>query len=469
MEILAQGRHLAALAVVHLAITDLQTDTARFDKIGQTGSQLGTGHFVHMGMGQYRNATASPYPAHRLGQCRPAGLDVTDLASTKVFAESTIHIGNHATVDQIAGEMWSSDFFRPATGQINDVGKVDVMTNPLRQTTGDGFAALSANAILMLLCHANGLTVRIKVQANHVYRNTAPDRRQLNTTDQTNATIGSRFTGKTEPVGAIVVGNSQCFDATTGCQPHQIDRSVVAIRGRRVAMQINPGVQMDALFWFSHNPCHCKCSQTHKRMKLILDFLPIVAFFLVYKNAPAVLEWLQPMLSADHYQAVAALEPIVLATAVLIPATILQIAWIRFSTGKFENMHLVTLALVIVMGGATVIFQDKTFIQWKPTVVNWLFAAGFLGTWLLTGKTLLERMMGENLQLPPRVWVQLNHAWTVFFVASGIANLVVAYNFSEDIWVDFKLFGLLGLTIVFVLAQSVFLYRYINQDHHEEQ
>jgi intracellular septation protein len=204
-------------------------------------------------------------------------------------------------------------------------------------------------------------------------------------------------------------------------------------------------------------------------MKLILDFLPIVVFFLAYKFAPELVQALQPILSAEQHQALTTMQPIVLATAFLIPATILQILYIRLSTGKFENMHLVTLALVVVMGGATVILQDKTFIQWKPTVVNWLFAAAFMGTWLITGKTLLERMMSQNLTLPAHVWVQLNHAWTVFFVASGIANLVVAYHFSEETWVNFKLFGLLGLTIVFVLAQSVFLYRYINHDNEESR
>ena len=204
-------------------------------------------------------------------------------------------------------------------------------------------------------------------------------------------------------------------------------------------------------------------------MKLILDFLPIVVFFLAYKFAPELTSALEPLLSADLHQSIAAMQPIVLATAVLIPATILQILHARLTTGKVETMHLVTLVLVIVMGGATVILQDKTFIQWKPTVVNWLFAAGFLGTWLVTGKTLLERMMGQNLILPARVWVQLNHAWTGYFLVSGIANLVVAYNFSEEIWVNFKLFGLLGLTVLFILAQSVFLYRYINQDNHEER
>lgn len=199
-------------------------------------------------------------------------------------------------------------------------------------------------------------------------------------------------------------------------------------------------------------------------MKLLVDFLPIVIFFLVYKSAPELIEWLSPWLSAEQTATLESTQPIILATAVLIPATMLQILYGRLTTGKIEKMHLVTLALVVVLGGATVVLQDKTFIQWKPTVVNWLFAAVFLGAQWFTNKTLLERLMGQNLTLPAPVWVQLNYAWVGFFVLSGVANLVVAYQFSEETWVNFKLFGLLGLTILFIIAQSLFLYRYTQNE-----
>ncbi|WP_430462918.1 septation protein A [Thalassolituus sp. LLYu03] len=200
-------------------------------------------------------------------------------------------------------------------------------------------------------------------------------------------------------------------------------------------------------------------------MKLFLDFLPIVVFFLVYKFAPQAVAFLSPWLSDEQITLFTDM-PILLATLVLIPATILQVAYIRFTTGKVEKMHLVTLALVVVLGGATVALQDKTFIMWKPTIVNWLFAAAFLTSQWFTRKSLLQRMMDQALSLPAPVWVRLNYAWVAFFVISGLANLYVAYSFPEDIWVDFKLFGLLGLTVLFIIGQSLFLYRYMN---HEEQ
>lgn len=201
-------------------------------------------------------------------------------------------------------------------------------------------------------------------------------------------------------------------------------------------------------------------------MKLLIDFLPIVIFFLVYKWAPELIGAVSPILSPDMVATLEATKPIVIATGVLIPATIIQVIYLRITTGKVEKMHLVTLALVVILGGATLISQNAEFLMWKPTIVNWLFAAAFLGTQWFTEKSLIQRMMEQAMTLPDHVWTRLSYAWVAFFVVSGLANLYVAYTFSEELWVDFKLFGLLGLTILFIIGQSLFLYRYMN---HEEQ
>ncbi|ANG61896.1 septation protein A [Marinobacterium aestuarii] len=177
-------------------------------------------------------------------------------------------------------------------------------------------------------------------------------------------------------------------------------------------------------------------------MKLLLDFLPIIIFFAVYKT------------SGD----------IILATAVLIPATMLQMLYTWIRTHRIEKMQLVTLVLVVLMGGATVIFQDKTFIQWKPTVVNWLFGAVFLGSQFIGKKTVVQRLMDANIALPAQAWRNLNIAWVIFFISMGIANLAVAYSLSEEAWVNFKLFGMLGLTFVFILAQGFYMSRHIQSD-----
>lgn len=199
-------------------------------------------------------------------------------------------------------------------------------------------------------------------------------------------------------------------------------------------------------------------------MKLLIDFFPIGIFFLVYKFAPESVALIAPLISPEQEAFLLQTKPIMLATAVLIPTTILQILYTRISTGKVEKMHLVTLALVVLLGGATLSLNDSNFIKWKPTVVNWLFAVAFLLSQLLTKKSLLQRMMDANLKLPEPVWVKLNYAWVVFFVLSGAINLWVAYGFSEAAWVNFKLFGMLGLTLVFIVLQSIFLYKYIKQE-----
>jgi len=199
-------------------------------------------------------------------------------------------------------------------------------------------------------------------------------------------------------------------------------------------------------------------------MKLLLDYLPIAIFFIVFKMAPDLIEALSPYLSEDQISLLSGTEPLILATAILIPATILQIVATKLIWGKIEKMHLITLGIVLVMGGLTVALNDKMFIMWKPTIVNWAFALGFVGYRLFSGNHLLEKMMSGNLSLPESVWTKLSTAWIIFFVASGILNLIVAYNFSEDIWVDFKLFGMLGLTFVFIIAQGIFLSRYIKEE-----
>lgn len=173
-------------------------------------------------------------------------------------------------------------------------------------------------------------------------------------------------------------------------------------------------------------------------MKLLLDFLPVIIFFAVYK------------FSGD----------IILATAVLIPATLAQMAYTWFTTHKIEKMQLVTLGLVIVLGGATVLFDNKAFIQWKPTVVNILFAAAFLISQFIGKKTIVERLMGQAIELPSLVWKRLNMGWVGFFTAMGILNLIVVYTLSEEAWVNFKLFGMLGCTLVFILAQGIYISRH---------
>ena len=208
-------------------------------------------------------------------------------------------------------------------------------------------------------------------------------------------------------------------------------------------------------------------------MKQLFDFFPILLFFVIYKfylDLPdemilGINAWLPLMELAPGE----ASDAIYLATLAAIVATLAQVALAAIIVKKIEKMPLITLALLLVFGGATLALKDPVFIQWKPTAINWLFALVFAGSHAIGDKPLIQRMMGHAIEITePRVWVQLNLAWVGFFVVAGIANLVVApaidpfgLQFSEDTWVDFKLFGLMGMTLVFVVAQAIFLARYM--------
>ena len=208
-------------------------------------------------------------------------------------------------------------------------------------------------------------------------------------------------------------------------------------------------------------------------MKQLFDFFPIVLFFILYKfylDLPdemilAVNDWV-PLMSLTPGESS---DAIYLATLAAIMVTLVQVIGAAIVVRKVEKMPLITLALLVVLGGMTLAFKSPVFIQWKPTAINWLFALVFLGSHVIGEKPLIERMMGHAIEIDDkRVWNQLNLAWVAFFVVAGIANMIVApeidpfgLQFSEDSWVDFKLFGLMGMTLVFVVAQALYLARYM--------
>lgn len=176
-------------------------------------------------------------------------------------------------------------------------------------------------------------------------------------------------------------------------------------------------------------------------MKLLFDFFPIILFFVAFKIAG-----------------------IYVATGVAIVATIAQIAWLRYRTGKVEPMQWVSLAVIVLFGGATIVAQNDTFIKWKPTVLYWLMAGSLAAGQLFFKKNLLKSLMRSQLELPDSAWRVTNWSWIAFFAVMGVVNLWVAYNFDTDTWVNFKLFGGLGLMVLFVMAQALYLGRYMKAE-----
>ena len=172
-------------------------------------------------------------------------------------------------------------------------------------------------------------------------------------------------------------------------------------------------------------------------MKFLFDLFPVILFFAAFQ-----------------------LWDIYVATGVAIAASFAQIGWLALRRKKIDTMLWASLAIIVVFGGLTLFLRDKTFIQWKPTVLYWLFAVVLCGG-ALGGRNVLKAMMSQQIQLPEPVWARLNWSWVGFFAFMGAANLYVAYNYSESVWVNFKLFGGVGLMLLFVLAQGLVLARYV--------
>jgi len=181
-------------------------------------------------------------------------------------------------------------------------------------------------------------------------------------------------------------------------------------------------------------------------MKILFDLFPVILFFIAYK-----------------------MYDIYVATGVAIIATLVQVGYLYARHKRVEKIHLITLALIVILGGATILLQNEAFIAWKPTIVNWGFAAVFLAShYVFSNKPIVRRMMESLIQLPDQVWVKLSYMWIAFFTVSGLINLWVYYNFSLDAWVNFKLFGLMGLTFAFILIQGVYISRYTQEDKDED-
>ena len=186
-------------------------------------------------------------------------------------------------------------------------------------------------------------------------------------------------------------------------------------------------------------------------MKFLFDFFPLVAFLIAFYYPE------------DREQG------IYLAIQVLIIASTIQIIIYWLITRKFEKMHVITLILTVILGGATLLLQDIRFFKWKPTAVNWVFALVFLGSQFIGKKPIIRRMMDHAISVPDKVWTKLNIGWVAFFIFSGTANLYVVYNFSKEFWVNFKVYGLLGLTFIFAIAQAMYMSQHIKDIKEEKK
>ena len=187
-------------------------------------------------------------------------------------------------------------------------------------------------------------------------------------------------------------------------------------------------------------------------MKQFIDFIPLLLFFIVYKISPQAVDIL------GHSFMVGGIFS---ATAMLIASSIVVYGILYVRQGKLEKSQWLTLIACLVFGSLTLAFHSETFLKWKAPVVNWLFALIFAGSHFIGDRLLIQRIMGHALTLPQAIWTRLNIAWIVFFLFCGAANLYVAFTY-QDFWVDFKVFGSLGMTLLFLIGQGIFLARHIH-------
>ncbi len=200
--------------------------------------------------------------------------------------------------------------------------------------------------------------------------------------------------------------------------------------------------------------------------KLLFDLGPVIVLFVAYKLGDAHAEATRAFMAGLGLpQPTGSGEKpgIYLATLVAIAASVGQIAWVKLRGHAVETMMWVSLGIIAVFGGATLWLHDESFIKWKPTVLYWLFAAIILGSTLF-GRNAIKSVMGAQMELPDKAWNLMNLSWGGFFAFMGVANLLVAFNFSTDDWVNFKLFGSMGLMLVFVIGQSMMLTKYLDKD-----
>ncbi len=176
-------------------------------------------------------------------------------------------------------------------------------------------------------------------------------------------------------------------------------------------------------------------------MKFLFDYFPIICFFIAYK-----------------------FSNIYTATAVTIGASLLQLAIYWCIHRRFETLHTLTFVFVVILGGSTLLFHKDIFIKWKPSVIYWAFALTLLFSQFFSSKPLLERMLGQKITLPSRIWPRLNIAWALFFLFLGVLNAYVIYHFDTNAWVNFKLFGTLGITVVFIIFQAIYMAHYMPSD-----
>ncbi len=405
-------------------------------------------------VGDDGDASCGPDPSDDLVETGPFTGGIPRFPPAQIATKGRLEILRQTLFDEFPGKMGATD--DRAAGRLTDRPRKGILeTDPL-EAPGHRLGATQAPFTEIGQSGLQHRRRRIDAQAEDVEQPPPPGHADLDAGNELDALPAGLDRGFVETGRRIVIGQGQDVDPSTPRPDHQIRGREEAIGGPRMAVQVvddgsvAPG-QRAGVMDFCHGlllPLFIGRTYADARppsargvpraMKLLFELLPILTFFVAYR-----------------------LYDIYVATAAAIVVAVAQAVAGRLRRGRWETVQLVTLALIVVFGGATLLLQDEVYIKWKPTVLNGLFAIAFLASQFIGEKNLAERMMGGQIRLPPSLWTRVNLFWVAFFVFCGLANWFVMSRYDTETWVDFKLFGLLGLTLTFIVALSLYLTRHL--------
>ena len=432
---------------------------ARLNIVGNQLSALAAGEIVVPRMCQADPGAGGAQRADGVFQGRPMLLDVPQLAGAEPFTKRLGAILYKTFTHHPVGEMRAGRRVAAVAQFLLDLpGAVERIRHALEGELAAYFFRPQPAAVVQLrnrLDQRRGID--FKTIAEHVNGRPAPGAGQFDAVDQLHAQpLGGRARFG-EAFEGVVIGQGQDSHAVLERTRNQCRRRQGAIGGRAVAVQINiHGDVLPQISWRYRAPiCLLLCRHIQLlalTVKQFIDFIPLLLFFIVYKLDPRTVD------VAGHELTVGGIYS---ATAMLIISSLVVYGALFIKQRKLEKSQWLTLIACLVFGSLTLAFHSETFLKWKAPVVNWLFALAFIGSHFIGDRLLIKRIMGHALTLPDPVWTRLNIAWIAFFLFCGAANLFVAFTF-QSIWVDFKVFGSLGMTVLFLVGQGIYLSRHLH-------
>lgn len=458
-ELTGQYRQAADLLGRLMAVDHLNGMAPCLNIVGDQAAALAASEVIVPWMCQADPGASGPQSLDGFFQRRPVLLDVPQLAGPQPFAERFGAVLDESFAHHPVGKVWAGRCVTAVAQRLLDLpGAVQRTGHALEgQLAADLLGTQPAT--VAQLCDGLDQRGRIHIEtiAQHVDGCPAPGTRQFDPIDQLHAQRGGGAAGLVEAFEGVVIGQGQDSHAVLERPRHQNRRRQGAIGGRAMAVQINIHESLLPQISWPYRGQGCLLLCRHilllaATVKQFIDFIPLLLFFIVYKLDPRAVDF------AGHSLTVGGIYS---ATAVLIISSLVVYGALFVSQRKLEKSQWLTLIACLVFGSLTLAFHSETFLKWKAPVVNWLFALAFIGSHFIGDRLLIKRIMGHAINLPELIWTRLNIAWIAFFLFCGAANLFVAFTFQEY-WVDFKVFGSLGMTLLFLIGQGIYLSRHLH-------